>query len=179
MEPKFIILLIGIIVLILYNFLEAWGHYDFEPLSYNAKITIKRIKLKTKAKEFNKFEHNFYRIDNINYKFVSKETCFARTGSEQIPSIMIWRPIPTFSYKITIKNDKYVVSARISFLYIILTVLFLYGLLSQIFNNQKIYFNDMFLLVLYFLLLVFIIIFSVINLKKVAKAFIKILRFKK
>jgi hypothetical protein len=176
MEPKIIIFLIGIIALILYNFIEAWGHYDFEAFAYNAKIIIKRIKLKTKAKEFIELEHNFYTIDNYNFKFISKNTCFVRTGSEKIPLIMIIRPIPTFAYKITIKNDKYIVSARISFLYIILTIYFLYDLFSKIFSNQKLYFNDIFSFVLYFFIIISIIIFSIINLKKIAKSFIKILR---
>jgi hypothetical protein len=176
MELKIIIFVIGIIVLILYNLLEAWGHYDFESFAYNAKIIIKGIRLKMKIKEFSKFENNFYRVDDINYKFVSKDTCLARTGNENIPLIMIIRPIPTFSYKIKIKNDNCLVSVRISFLYPIVIGLLSNELFKKIIDNQKIYFNDIFAPAFFILLFIFLIIFSIINLRKVAKNFIKILR---
>jgi hypothetical protein len=173
MELKFFVLLIGIIILVLYHLFEAWGHYEFEPFAYKIGIIIKRITLKIKANSFAGFENNFYRMDNINYKFISNDTCLVRLGSKEIPLFMYIRPIPAFSYKIKIKNDKYVISIKISLLYCVIIGLLLYEL---ILNHKGLNFNNLFGLIIYLLLFMFLIIFSRIKIKKVAINFIKIMK---
>ena len=114
-------------------------------------------------------------MENINYKFVSKDTCLVRLGSEDVPFFMLYlKPIPTFSYRIKIINGKYIIILKISFMYLIIIGFLLYHLF--IFNYQKITFNDLFALIFYLLLFIFLIIFSKIKMKKVAINFIKILR---
>jgi hypothetical protein len=173
MELKFLVLLIGIGIFILYHFFEAWGNYEFEPFAYKIGIIVKKITLKIKAKSFSGFENKFYRMDNINYKFISNDTCLVRLGSKEVSPRMYIRPIPTFSYKINIKHDKYVISLKISFLYLIIIGFLLYAL---ILNHKGLKFNDFLGLIVYFLLFVFLIIFSRNKMKKVAINFIKILR---
>jgi hypothetical protein len=173
MELKFLILLIGIIIFILYHFFEAWGNYEFEPFAYKIGIIVKRLTLKIKANSFAGFENNFYRMDNINYKFISNDTCLVRLGSKDVPLYMYIRPIPVFSYKINIKNDKYVISLKISFLYLIIIGFLLYEL---ILNHKGLKFNDFFGLIVYLLLFIFLIAFSRIKMKEVAINFMKILK---
>jgi hypothetical protein len=103
MEMNFFVLLIGIII---YLFFETWGHYEFVPFAYKFGIIIKKITLKIETKVFTELESNFYRINNINYKFISENTCLARLGSKEMPFIAYFKPIPPFSYIIKIKNKK-------------------------------------------------------------------------
>jgi hypothetical protein len=178
MELRFIILIIGIILLVLYYLFEAWGHYEFEPFAYNIGIIIKKITLRIKANSFARFESNFYRIDNINYKFISNNTCLVRFGSKEMPFIMYFKPIPTFSYKIKINNGKYVISIKISFMYLVIIGFLIYELINMILNHQNIDFNNLFGLIVYLLLFIFFIIYSKVKLKNVAINFIKIMRYK-
>ena len=173
MELKFLVLLIGIIILVLYHLFEAWGHYEFEPFAYKIGIIIKRITLKIKANSFTGFENKFYRMDNINYKFISNDTCLVRLGSKELPFFMYIKPIPVFSYKIKIRNDKYIISVKISFLYFVIIGLLLFEL---ILNHKGLNFNDLFGLIFYLLLFMFLIIFSRIKMTKVAINFIKIMK---
>jgi hypothetical protein len=178
MELKFVSILIGIIILVLYYLFEAWGHYEFEPFAYNIGIIIKKLILKIKADSFTNFENNFYRIDNINYKFISKDTCLVRFGSKDVPFFMYIKPIPTFSYKIKIKNNKYVISIKISFMYLVIIGFLTYNLLNILLDHQKININDLFGLIFYLLLFIFFIVYSIIKIKIVAINFIKIIRNK-
>jgi hypothetical protein len=179
MEMNFFVLIIGIITLILYLFFETWGHYEFIPFVYKFGIIIKKITLKIETKAFTGLESNFYKINNINYKFISENICLARLGSKEMPFIAYFKPIPPFSYLIKNKNNKYIISIKISFLYIIIIGFFLYEYIKIILNHQKIKFNDLFGLIIYLLIFIFFIIFSIFKLKDVEKHFIQIIGNKK
>jgi hypothetical protein len=177
MDLNFIVLLIGIIILILSYLFEAWGHYEFEPFAYKYGIIIYKATLKIKVKTFAGLEGNFYRRDNINYKFISNNFCIARLGSKDIPFFMYIKPIPSFSYRIKIKNDKYVISIKISFFYLIIIGFLLYYFFKDI-NNQNIEFNNLFPLIFYLSLFIFFIIFSLIKLDDVERNFKEIIEEK-
>jgi hypothetical protein len=176
MELRFLVILIGLLLLILYHFFEAWGTYEFEPFAYKFGIQLKKITLKTNIKTFDMLKKDFYRIDNTNYKIISKNICLVRLGSKEMPLIMYFRPIPLFSYKINIKNEKYIITLKISFLYLIIIGFFVYNLINTILSKQKILFDDLYPLIFYTLLFVFLIIMSICQMKRVAINFIKILK---
>jgi len=176
MEIKFFAILFGIIILVIYHLFEAWGIYGFEPFAYKIGIILKKIKLKSSVKTFDMLKKEFYRIDNINYKIISKNICLVRTGSEEMPLIMYFRPIPLFSYKIVIDNNKYKITLKISFLYLIIIGFLVYNIIDTIFMKQNIRFDDLFPLIFYALLFIFLIILSLKKMKYVAINFVKILR---
>jgi hypothetical protein len=176
MNLQFIILFFGIIILILYHLFEAWGIYEFEPFAYKMGITIKKITLKTKAKSFDNFERTLFRKDNINYKFVSHNICLVRFGKEKVPWFMYRRPIPQNSYRVIIKNDKYIVSLKISFLYFIIIGFLVYNIITKILRSEKLAFDDLMPLILYSSVCVSIIFFSISNMKRVAISFLKIIK---
>jgi len=175
MDLNFFVLLIGIVTLILYLFFETWGQYEFVPFTYKFGIIIKIATLKIKVKTFAGLEGNTYSIDNINYKFISENICLVRLGDKEMPFFMYFRPIPSVSYRIRIKEDKYIISIKISFLYLIIIGFFIYNLIDILLNNQKIESNDLFGLIFYLLFFIILIIIPLIRLDEVERNFIKII----
>ena len=176
MELKFFIILFAIIILVLYHIFEARGIYEFEHFAYKIGITLKRITLKINVRTFDTLKKDFYKIDNANYKIVSNNICLARFGSEKIPLVMYFRPIPMFSYKIIIDNKRYIVTLKISIIYLIIIGFLVYDIFYSIFIKQKILFEDLYPLIIYTLLFIFLIVISIYQMKRIAKNFIRILK---
>ena len=176
MELKFLVLFFGIIIPILLYFFEAWGIYELEPFAYKIGIRIKKYTFKNKVKTFDKLNKSFYRVNNINYKFISNNICLIRFGSEKIPLFMYLRPIPLFTYKIVINDNRYILILKLSLFYLFPICFLIYKTITMLFFGQKISFDDLKIILYFMILCGVIIVVSIRNMKKIAINFLKIIR---
>jgi hypothetical protein len=134
MELRVIFGIVGIIISVLYYIFEIYGQIEFEPFAYNIGITVKKIKLKTKAEYFNKMYNKLYVKDTIHYKFVSNDTCFVRNEMKDSHSRF---QIVMYTYKITIENNKYIIRIKMPVAHLFLYSIPLCQLFFTIFINRE------------------------------------------
>ena len=176
MEFHSFLTIIGIIAFVLYLFIEPWLQDNFVPFAYIFGFTIKKKKLKIKPQAFNTLKLDFFHIENINYKFISSNTCLIRLGEEKVSFFRYLIPFPMGTHKIIISNDQYEIIHKISFIHLIIFGILIYDIVLIIFLNQKININTFSGIIIASILSVLIIIISIKKTNKIAIIFLKILK---
>ena len=175
MEFKFFVLLIGIIVPILYLYIEIWAHYGFELFAYNIGIKIKFRTLKTEIKTFKHLKDKKIIKNGLIFKFISDDTCLIRGGEDDVPLIVMVRPVPIFNYRIKLENNRFIVVIKYSFLYLFLIVFIIYEIIDIIVNDKKFTYNEHSHIIFITFLVLLTLILSINNVKKICIEFLKIL----
>jgi len=172
---EFWCLFIGILIPILYLYIETWTHYGFELFAYNFGINIKLRKLKTEIKTFEYLKDIKIIKNGLIFKFISKDTCLVRGGEDDVPLIFMLRPIPIFNYKIKILNNKCIIFIKYSYLYLLLIGFIIYEIIVIIINKKFIY-NEHAFIIFLILLSLFIFILSLNNTKNIGINLLKIIK---
>jgi hypothetical protein len=167
---KFLLIFFGISIFIIYSYFEHLGQYNFEPFVYNIGILIKNIILKINVKTFDGFYDKIFKKENIYYKFISNNICLARFEREL--TFHPKRIFPFCTYKIIIKEQKYIIKLKMPLIYLIIFGFLLY----TCFLNKEIEITDIIIVIFLSLLCLFSVFVSLVRMKEVAINFIKIIK---
>ena len=169
------IIIFGIIILILFSLIEAFGQYEYEPFAYKLAITIRRKMLKTKVGSFDKWNKNLYKKYGYDYMFITDNSCLIRLSGKlefTLPMVIFPKPI----YEIILKNNRLIIKLKIPLLYLFILGTAIYITINKIFIENKFYFTGNIGGILLVLVILYFIIVANKRLNEVALGFIKIIK---